>query len=83
MEGNIISSLLGTLERANQGAHTSVKWDASTNMGPQNNVVHENILLPWRFCLFYLSLSIRCGRSGNLWSVSSLAFRDFISPDVM
>lgn len=46
MEGKIISSLLGTLERANRGARTSVKWGASTNMGPQNNVVQENMLLP-------------------------------------
>lgn len=60
MEGNIISSLLGPLERANQGAHTLVKWDASTNMGPQNNVVHENMLLPRRFVYsnFRLALDV-------------------------
>lgn len=60
MVGNIISSLLGTLEKAKLNLHTSVKWDASTNMGPQNNVVHENMLLPRRFVYsnFRLALDV-------------------------
>lgn len=40
--------------------------------GLESPFFHQNMLLPRRFCLFCLSLSIRHGRSGNLWRVSSL-----------
>lgn len=73
-----------TLEMKWRGTSLAVFWEEpikrrilqwsqvpALTQGLESPFFQENMLLPRRFCLFYLSLGIRHGRSGNLWRVSS------------
>lgn len=71
MGGNIINGLSGSLGSPNQEAHTSVKLNASTNIGPQNTKAccHGVYFV---YCIFHLALDMVGQQAFGAWPPASV-----------